>query len=125
MSDPSFQNFSLIDSSIFSGAEELEQCSKILNLVKEPYKNRVFAIPASWLDFLETYRNKLVQRDTEAVKPGPVDNFELVYLSPLYQEKAGNADEKFNDWSQMSLNEKYISDLQDSLTNFYQTELPM
>ena len=77
-----------------------------------------------------------IQNDLKKLHPGVVDNFSLVYLSPKYsaqmkevrQNIAPDKDqnisvhelEKFkkdqNDWSQMTLNQSYISQLEDYFT---------
>ena len=61
-------------------------------LLQEPMKNRVFAVSQCWVDKFNTYFSNLQSKDDEAVKPGPIDNFDLVYLSPKYQEQMNVAD---------------------------------
>ena len=102
-SSNTFQNFSLIDSSMFGNQklqEEVELCAKIENLLNEPLKNRVFAISQTWVDVFLDYSQKLkqLQRDPQDIqevkplRPGPIENFDLVYLSPKYQAMVGKED---------------------------------
>ena len=65
-------------------------------------------------------------------KPGPVQNFDLVFFSPQYTDKMykildqnicelkdselKNLQNYFDDWSQMDIKQDIISNLQESLT---------
>jgi hypothetical protein len=89
-------------------AEEIELCNKIESLLNEPMKNRVFAISQTWVDQFRNYSTKLKTlkkedpeefAEVKSLRPGPVENFDLVYLSPKYQEKVGKPEQKFNDWA--------------------------
>ena len=40
---------------------EVDKCLKIQNLMKQPYKNRVFAISAAWLERFTMYAQSLQQ----------------------------------------------------------------
>lgn len=77
--------------------EKIELCNKIESLLSEPMKNRVFAISQYWIDQFINYSSKLKSlefdlqefEEAKSLRPGPVENFDLVYLSPKYQEKVG------------------------------------
>ena len=106
--------------------EEVELCNKIECLLNEPMKNRVFAISQTWVDQFRNYSSKLKDLKTDedatevkTMRPGAIENFDLVYLSPKYKDLIGKDDHKFNDWSQMNLNQQMISELQDQLTQSY------
>lgn len=80
--------------------------------MEEPYKNRVFAISQEWVERFRDYSTRIKQMlrdpaqdiEQKIQRPGPIENFDLVYLSPNYQAKIGQPDVKFNDWAHMTLN---------------------
>ena len=115
--------------------EETQLCTKIESQMSEGYKSQAFAVSSAWItnfrsyarNIKDLYDNAIYQKTSmkevqqmfrtiqDIERPGPIQNFDLVFMSPEYKQvkeqlmaqndfKRDTSAMKvnlFNDWSSM------------------------